>query len=357
MSDKTLEKVGVVTIGRNEGERLKRCLRSVVGQASAVCYVDSGSTDGSAAFARSLGVHVIELDMAQPFTMARGRNAGYRWLRDHHPQLAYTQFVDGDCEVVEGWLAAGADKLDQEERLAAVSGRRRERNPQESPYNQLADLEWDTPVGEVQSCHGDVMVRNRAVDAVGLFDESMICGEEPELALRLRQAGWRLWRLEREMTRHDAAMTRFSQWWKRSIRGGWAYAEAAARYGQTPERFGLRARNSILLYGIALPALILIAAPFTYGLSMIALLAYPLLAWRVYRYARRQRGWPPRASRLYALFCTLAKFPQALGLVRYHWTRLRRREATLIEYKSADPAPSLDAGLSDSATDGPAVNR
>jgi len=43
--------VAIVAIGRNEGERLKRCLRSVVGKARTVVYVDSGSADGSAEFA------------------------------------------------------------------------------------------------------------------------------------------------------------------------------------------------------------------------------------------------------------------------------------------------------------------
>jgi hypothetical protein len=168
----------------------------------------------------------------------------------------------------------------------------------------------------------------------------MICGEEPELSRRLRHSNWRLWRLDAEMTRHDAAMTRFSQWWKRSVRGGWAYAEAAARFGKEPDRFGVRSRNSILLYAIALPLLALAAAPFTLGLSLLLLLAYPWLAWRVYAYARRQRGWPASSARIFALFCTLAKFPQAVGLVRYHWKKLRKQEATLIEYKSADPHTS-----------------
>ena len=48
--------IGVVVIGRNEGERLKRCLNSIQSQHSGpVVYVDSGSTDGSADYARSVG--------------------------------------------------------------------------------------------------------------------------------------------------------------------------------------------------------------------------------------------------------------------------------------------------------------
>ncbi len=66
---------GVVIIGRNEGERFERCLRSLVGRASPIVYVDSGSTDNSVGFAEShasSGVHVVRLDMSTPFTAARG---------------------------------------------------------------------------------------------------------------------------------------------------------------------------------------------------------------------------------------------------------------------------------------------
>src|SRR4249919_2565668 len=90
-----LSKVGVVAIGRNEGERLRKCLESVNRTAEWVVYVDSGSTDGSAAMARDMGV---------PFTAGRARNEGFRRLREVAPSLAYVQFVDGDCELIEYWL-------------------------------------------------------------------------------------------------------------------------------------------------------------------------------------------------------------------------------------------------------------
>ena len=40
-------RMGVVVIGRNEGQRLEHCLRSVAGRGFAMIYVDSGSCDGS----------------------------------------------------------------------------------------------------------------------------------------------------------------------------------------------------------------------------------------------------------------------------------------------------------------------
>jgi glycosyltransferase involved in cell wall biosynthesis len=44
----TSNDVAIVVIGRNEGERLKRCLRAALAATATVVYVDSGSVDGSA---------------------------------------------------------------------------------------------------------------------------------------------------------------------------------------------------------------------------------------------------------------------------------------------------------------------
>ena len=96
--------IGVVAIGRNEGERLRRCLESLDGHGLTVVYVDSGSTDDSVALARSLSIEVVDLDMSTPFTAARARNAGFERLLQIDPGVRFVQFLDGDCEVADGWL-------------------------------------------------------------------------------------------------------------------------------------------------------------------------------------------------------------------------------------------------------------
>ena len=95
---------GFVLIGRDEGERLRRCLASVVRTNCPVVYVDSGSRDGSVAAAQAAGALVVALDMSRPFTAARARNAGWRRLLQAHPDLQQVHFLDGDCELVDGWL-------------------------------------------------------------------------------------------------------------------------------------------------------------------------------------------------------------------------------------------------------------
>jgi GT2 family glycosyltransferase len=321
--------IGVVVIGRNEGERLRKCLDSVRNVANRVVYVDSGSTDGSVALVRGMGFGVVELDLGTPFTAARARNEGYKKLLELSPGTTYVQFVDGDCEVVPGWLENAERFLDARPDVAVVCGRRRERFPERSVYNMLCDIEWDTPVGEAKACGGDALMRADAFERAGKFREDLIAGEEPELCVRLRSAGWKIWRLDQDMTLHDAAMTRFGQWWKRALRGGYAFAEGAHLHGAPPERHSVRQSRSAWFWGLGIPV-------FTTGLvawqgvsGLVMLLAYPLqivrLALRGARTAR-ENWWN-------ALFLVMRKFPEALGQMKYLYNRVAGKTARLIEYK------------------------
>ena len=269
-------KLGVVAIGRNEGERLRRCLSSVLAAVPATVYVDSGSDDGSILMAIEMGALTVALDMSKPFTAARARNEGLRRLLSEHPDIDFVQFVDGDCEVISGWLDSAEEFLKEHPSHAVVCGRRRERHPERSIYNQLCDSEWDTPIGETLACGGDAMMRTQALLAVGGYRDSLIAGEEPEICVRLRQKGWRIHRLNRDMTLHDAAITRFGQWWKRAVRAGHAFAEGAWLHGAPPERHWVRETRRALLWGVVLPSLIAVASIGLSPWALLMTLAYPL---------------------------------------------------------------------------------
>jgi glycosyltransferase involved in cell wall biosynthesis len=323
-------KVGVVVIGRNEGARLERCLRSVVGKDAAVVYVDSGSSDDSIATARSLGAKVIELDLKTPFTAARARNAGFEHLSSDYPEIEFVQFVDGDCEVVAGWMECALEEMRAKPQAAIVCGRRRERFPDASIYNAMCDIEWDTPIGESAWCGGDAMMRAEALKQVKGYNASVIAGEEPELCFRLRQRGWKIYRIDAEMTLHDAAMTRFAQWWKRSVRAGHAYAELCAMHAhESPERYFAREVRSNWFWGIILPLIAIALAWPTRGWSLVLLLGYLLLAARVHSTIRN----PKSAKAGYTFFTMLGKFPQAIGQAKFILDRRRGRRSTVIEYK------------------------
>jgi hypothetical protein len=181
------------------------------------------------------------------------------------------------------------------------------------------------------------MFRAEAFRLAGGYDPSIIAGEEPELCLRLRRGGWRVLRIDAEMTVHDMAMTRFAEWWRRAVRSGHAYAEGAARYGRGPERHFVREVRSILFWGAGLPAAVAATAWPTGGLSLAAPLAgYPALFLKARRYYRRIRGWPAADAGLYAAACVLGKFPHVIGAARYWAGRIGGRPSRIIEYKGPE---------------------
>jgi glycosyltransferase involved in cell wall biosynthesis len=298
-------RIGLVAIGRNEGTRLRACLESARNAGLVMVYVDSGSTDGSGELARSLGAIVVDLDLSKPFTAARARNEGFAALLAQHPDLTYVQFVDGDCQLQPDWIATARAFLDTHPDYAVACGRRRERFPDATIYNQLCDLEWNTPVGDALSCGGDALIRVTAFQAVGGYNPTVIAGEEPEMCVRLRALGNRIRRLDAEMTLHDAAMTRFGQWWKRNVRAGHAFAEGFHRHGQPPERMWRKSVRSNYFWTILFPF-------------------WPLLWLKVLRQGR---------GPLYATFITLSKLPQTIGQLKFHYNRLTGKHQKIIEYK------------------------
>jgi GT2 family glycosyltransferase len=320
---------GVVVIGRNEGERLKRCLESMDRTGRRVVYVDSGSTDGSAEMAAAMGADVVALDMRIPFTAARARNEGYRRLRELEPGLRSAQFVDGDCELIGGWLDAAEAFLSDHADVAAVCGWLREKHPSRSIYNMLCAIEWEVPPGESKACGGIAMMRTRAFDQVGGFRPDMIAGEEPELCVRLRAAGWRIWRLDAEMARHDAAMSRFGQWWKRTVRAGFTYAQGADMHGAPPERHRVRESRSAWFWGLGVPLACAVAVALYGPAGLLTLAIYPAqvtrLALRGTRSLRENWWW--------AVFLVIGKFPQVVGQLKYLTHRRLGAAIRLIEYK------------------------
>ncbi|MEM7682856.1 MAG: glycosyltransferase [Planctomycetota bacterium] len=346
-----LSKVGAVAIGRNEGERLKACLESLVGAGlAAVVYVDSGSTDGSRELAESLGVDVVELDLRYGFTAARARNAGFDRLMEITEGLDFIQFVDGDCAVRDGWLATAVSALRGDKQLAGVTGRRRERHPDASVYNRVCDMEWDAPpTDDAGWFGGDAMVRIKALKQAEGYNPRVIAGEEPELCIRLRQDGWRIAILPHEMTWHDADMTRFSQWWKRSVRAGHAYRELATLHrnpDHTPfAREALRPWLWLLgppIAAVLVTTILSFVSPWLAGLGPLILLgAYGLLIAKSMKY-RLSMGDPPRRALVWGLACTVGKAPEAQGQCVYWWNRRRGRDTALIEYKGAADAHSAE---------------
>lgn len=327
-------KVGVVVIGRNEGRRLVTCLESVSDYPTV--YVDSGSTDHSVKNAQAVGADVVGLDMSVPFTAARGRNEGYRFLLSRYPDLEYVMFVDGDCEIVKGWVGTGVDFLDTHSDYGVVCGRRVERHPESSFYNKLCDIEWDTPIGDANACGGDAIYRRAVLEQTNGFDPTFIAGEEPELCFRIRSSGMKIMRIDAEMTLHDADMHEFRQWWKRSLRSGYAYALNNDKHGKaSAERFKYRELKSIYVW-VSVATVCFVLSLFS--LNPVFILFYILVfSAQIFRIGLRnmhiKKRYGLQMSFAYAFSTMLAKFPQFMGMLKF-WRKKRSGEKhTLVEYK------------------------
>lgn len=317
--------VGIVAIGRNEGDRLKACLASLPDVP--VVYVDSGSTDGSVEVARGYGADIVQLSDHAPFTAARARREGYDQLKARHAP-EFVQFIDGDCLMVPGWLEAGLEALRGNPELGIVTGWRREMHPEASLYNDLCHHEWGRPAGDIQTCGGDMMVRSQVIEDAGPFDDTVIAAEDDEFCVRVRKAGWKIQRIPFEMTRHDAAMYRFGQWWQRAVRSGHGFAQV----GHIHPPYFERELKRVMVYGIVIPVLTLFALAAAPAAALAGILVY------LFNYMRtasglRSEGLSPSRAYRHAGLITLSKLPNAVGLIEFHRRRIFGRKMQIIEYK------------------------
>ena len=320
--------IGAVVIGRNEGERLVNCLKSLQNEVSVVVYVDSGSTDASLENAKQYGAECVLLDTDMPFTAARARNAGFKHLMDRSDAPDVVQFLDGDCRLEQGYLAQAAESLASDPGLAVVTGWRAEIDPDASVYNQMCDHEWHGPTGDITACGGDMMVRAAAFEQIGGFNPMVIAAEDDEFCTRLRKAGWRLHRLPVSMTYHDANMLNFGQWWNRNVRTGHGFEQVNALH---PE-YVVRARRRMWLYGGVLPVLGLIGALFYWPLFVVVLAVFAA------SYARTalglvKSGLPRLRATHHAFYLFLSKFPNIVGAITYHKRKRKGADMEIIEYK------------------------
>jgi len=325
---------GIVVIGRNEGERLRSCLNSILLYQYPLVYVDSGSTDDSLKIASSLGVKSHLLDTSQPFSAARARNEGFDHLLHQYPSIQYVQFIDGDCFVCDGWFEKAIVALDADNQRGAVVGHLLERHPEASVYNRLCALEWKSPVGDMANfgaLGGISVMRVDVFKQLGGFRPDVIAGEDSELGVRMCLKGYQVAKIDHNMATHDANMTRFSQWWKRNVRAGHAIGQRAFLNGQSAVKDCAREQKSTLFWGIFLPMFVLILLLPSRGLSLLLLSAYVLLGFKIFR-CRREQDESASDALIYTFFTVLGKFANAVGLLKFYKNNLQN-QYHIIEYK------------------------
>jgi len=335
MSSADIPAVSVVVIGRNEGERLLRCLdsvRNMIGPegGTELLYVDSESEDGSCERAAALGAAVLSIPAGRR-SAAAARNVGWRAAK-----APLVLFLDGDTMVNPRFVVDSLRHFD-DPNVAIVWGHRRESAPHESIYNRVLDLDWVYVAGWSEFCGGDALVRRDVLERVGGFDESLVGGEEPEMCRRIRELDLGILHVDRPMTRHDLAITHWSQYWRRAERAGYAYAAVSERFAGTrlplwKEVARANVVHAGILVGVAATALLGCVLSLSPVPALLATAFYAALA---VRSALRSR-WKNASITtllLYGVHSHLQQIPILVGQLIYRRERTGGGVSRLVWYK------------------------
>ncbi len=340
--------LSVVIIGRNEGQRLVDCIRSVqainepkenvffapvfvcLNFCLEIIYVDSDSSDGSPDQAKALGAKVQVVHPERP-AAAIGRNAGWRVA-----QAPLVLFLDGDTILHPEFVKKAIQQLDDPQ-VAIVWGHRRELAPYASVYQRVLDLDWIYPPGISDFCGGDALMRRAVLEEVDGYNPQLIAGEEPEMCQRIRALGYTIMHIDQPMTQHDLAITQAKQYWQRAVRAGHAYAEVSTLFRNTDTPLWQSEvrktfwKASVLtgIFIVGLIATFLLKTWWPLGLSVLAFL---LLSMRSAIKARWKSS-NPLTLFLYGLHSQFQCLPIAIGQLSYYYHRRRGQRRCLIEYK------------------------
>lgn len=336
ISEKELPEIDCVVIGVNCSKTLGRCLDSIIksnypDELINIIYVDGGSQDCSIKIAQSYpAARTVALTPEYP-SPGLGRNEGWK-----HGNAPLVMFLDSDTIMDRAWLMRSVHEL--ADGVGAIMGNRVEIQPDASIFNWIASLEWNGKPGLADCFGGDVMVRREVLELTGGYDEMLVGGEDPELSQRVRMGGWSILHLDCVMTRHDLAMSRPGQYWRRAYRSGYGFAAVVDRHRNNRDAFWHREIQRIVIRGggsltLMLFSLVLLTcsvfATVFVALSLFLLCLSQLLLFfpRLFRveYFAGEKNLATKQAKLYAWHCSVVVVPQFAGVVRYHYGRIFHR--------------------------------
>ena len=259
-----------MVVNWNRAEMLRDSLHSLNSQTDeegrrlplAIIVVDNGSTDGSQALVRMEFPDVLLLENITNLGFCAANNQGIRaatgeliallnndaaadphWI--HHLQAAFE--VAPDIGMAASKIVSWDDpgRIDKTGHLIFPDGQNRGRGTGERDIGQFEKQE------EVLWPDGcAAMYRKSMLDQIGDFDEDLFAyGDDADLGLRARIAGWRCLYMPQAVVRHRRAST---------MGAG------------NPERVRLIERNRILLAAKLFPWSLLVLNPFFFAIRLLA---------------------------------------------------------------------------------------
>ena len=176
--------VSVVVPVYNSAGTIRECLDSLLSQSykdMEIIVVDDGSTDGTRDIVRGFPVKLIAVDHQGP---SHARNVGIRKARGQ-----IVGFAEGDAVYDKDYLArlvvhfADAD-------VGGVIGPYFVKNPHNF-LTRCKDVERRTHFLEYSPFTGWVY-RKAVLETIGYFDERLSCGEDVDVGIRTRKAGFKI---------------------------------------------------------------------------------------------------------------------------------------------------------------------
>lgn len=310
----TYPEISCVVIGINCEKTIVPCLESVkkidYPKPVNIIYVDGGSKDKSVATANTVnGIKVIELKVARP-TPGKGRNAGWRAVAGE-----WVQFFDSDVIAEKDWLKNAAAYI--EKGVGAIFGWLKESEPNRNWFHFVSDLDWYRPVPDAKFCGGNILIRRSVLEETNGYDENLFGGADPELVARMRRKGWKIRGINKMMCHHDINMTAFSQYFKRSLRCGYAYAEAGMKMLESGERawFFKTIRICVKAASIILLAVIgLFPGLYLCGFLALAVFFSPVIKMLI---MRKRLNISLKGAFFYGLHCSINLWPHFFGAAEY----------------------------------------
>jgi len=197
-----MRSLAIVIIGKNEQLHIKKCLRSVISaskrlQDVEIVYVDSASTDRTIEIAASFPIKIIQLKPEWKLTSAAGRYLGYLNTTSKH-----ILFVDGDTLLYKHWPEQAVQFLEDHPKAGGVAGILHEiftapdgsiQSLKKNRYKQKTGLILTKVFG------GTACYKREAMLKAGSFNPHIRATPELELALRIRQKGYNLYKINKQM--------------------------------------------------------------------------------------------------------------------------------------------------------------
>ena len=217
-----MPELSVVLISKNQAWNIARLIESVIQHTSAassreITLVDSASTDNTTTSASVYTINVLKLQPDQHLSPAAGRYVGYQ-----HTHGDFVLFLDGDMELCPDWVEHALTILRSRPEIAVMTGETVDLTPGENAGSTVKTSPSFPPrLTDVPYVAGAGLYRRQVLDQVGCFNPYLYSDEEPELCIRIRQAGYRIAQTNTPIAYHystpSEALTTLIGRWRRNL--------------------------------------------------------------------------------------------------------------------------------------------